>query len=400
MSPFSNLTPLAVPTGPAVVTSTLTVSGAGPYLADVDVLSGLAHTFSADLDVTLSSPAGTVVTLTTDNGDKFDHVFNGTLWDDDANPGGQVPYEKNNGLVTDHPYADGPVPTLVPEEALGAFIGENPNGSWTLTISDDFAGDGGTLENWSLHLSTLSGPPVTASTSAVSSTPVVVPTGPAVVTSSLEVSGAGSYLADLDLLTELTHTFPEDLDIALTSPGGTVVTLTTDNAKSSDNVFVGTLWDDDASPEGQVPYVTTPGLATDHPYLNLTAATPLAPEEALGAFIGENPNGAWTLTISDDIAGDGGTLENWSLEVETAACPPPPVPAVAAVDNCGKLRAAIGKAKARLVKARKRLKKAKKAFAELGTVGAEKAVKRAKGKVKGARKALKRAKAKAKAAGC
>jgi hypothetical protein len=40
----------------------------------------------------------------------------------------------------------------------------------------------------------------------------------------------------------------------------------------------------------------------------------------MGAFIGEDPNGTWVLTISDDLAGDGGTV-TWSLNITTAgAC--------------------------------------------------------------------------------
>jgi subtilisin-like proprotein convertase family protein len=149
------------------------------------------------------------------------------------------------------------------------------------------------------------------------STPTAIPTGPAVVTSTVVVSGAGPYLFDLDLTTNLTHTFAADLDITLTSPAGTVVTLTTDNGAGNDNVFNGTLWDDDANPAGQVPYTTNNGMVTDHAYVNLTTATPEVPEEAMGAFIGENPNGTWTITISDDLAGDGGSLDSWSLAVTT-----------------------------------------------------------------------------------
>ena len=59
---------------------------------------------------------------------------------------------------------------------------------------------------------------------------------------------------------------------------------------------------------------------TDHAYVNLTTATPLVPEEAMAAFIGEDPNGTWTLTISDDLAGDGGSLDGWSLDIETFSC--------------------------------------------------------------------------------
>jgi len=34
---------------------------------------------------------------------------------------------------------------------LSSFDGENPNGNWTLAIRDNFAGDNGTLNNWSLN---------------------------------------------------------------------------------------------------------------------------------------------------------------------------------------------------------------------------------------------------------
>ena len=318
---FTQSTPTAIPTGPAVVTSTLVVGGAGPYLFDLDMTTNLTHTFSADLDITLQSPAGTIVTLTTDNGAGNDNNYNGTLWDDDANPAGQVPYTTNNGLVTDHAYVNLTTATpLVVEEAMAAFIGENPNGTWTVTISDDLAGDGGSLDSWSLAVTTFATAPTTANTVATQSTPTAIPTGPAVVSSTLVVAGAGTSLFDLDLTTTLTHTFAADLDITLQSPAGTVVTLTTDNGAGNDNTFNGTLWDDDANPAGQVPYTTNNGLVTDHAYVNLTTATPLVPEEAFGAFIGENPNGTWTITISDDLAGDGGSLDNWTLDIDTFTC--------------------------------------------------------------------------------
>src|SRR5688572_4757148 len=48
-----NTSPVAIPTGPAVVTSTIDVAGAGDYLTDVDLFIDITHTFSADLDITL-----------------------------------------------------------------------------------------------------------------------------------------------------------------------------------------------------------------------------------------------------------------------------------------------------------------------------------------------------------
>lgn len=317
LNTFQNNVPVAIPTGPAVVNSVINVSGAPGYITDINLTTFLTHTFAADLDITLTSPQGTVVTLTTDNGAGNDNVFNGTVWDDSANPGGQVPYTTNNGLATDHSYVNlVPASTLAPEEALAAFIGEDPNGNWTLTISDDLAGDGGSV-TWSLDVVSINNAPDTDQTSFTQNTPLAIPTGPAVVSSTINVAGLSPFITDVDVTTFLTHTFAADLDITIMSPSGTVVTLTTDNGSGNDDVFNGTVWDDSANPAGQVPYTNNSGMVTDHPYVNLTLANPLAPEEALGAFIGEDPNGTWTITISDDLAGDGGSLDSWSLGIST-----------------------------------------------------------------------------------
>jgi len=319
---FSNNTP--VPTADVgVVTSTINVTGMDSYIWDVNAVTFLRHTFSADIDMTITSPAGTVVTLTTDNGAGNDDVFNGTVWDDQANPAGQVPYTTNNGVVTDNAYVNLTTASpLTPEEALGAFIGEDPNGTWTLTISDDLAGENGTLDSWGLQITTL---PQPLRTQVIwnnsQNVPVAIPTGPAVVSSTVDMSFMGAtFVCGMTVTTNITHTFAADLDVTLMSPGGRIVTLTTDNGAGNDNVFNGTEWDDNANPAGQVPYTTNNGLATDNAYVNLTTATPLAPEEPLSAFNGDDPRGVWTLTVSDDLAGDGGSIDSWALHIRTCTC--------------------------------------------------------------------------------
>ena len=316
----SNTTPTPI-VDVSTVSSTIVVAGAGPYLWDLDLQTFITHTFNADLDITITSPSGTVVTLSTDNGSSFDNVYNGTVWDDQADPDGVAPYATNNGLVGDHAYVNLTTATpLAPEEALGAFIGSNPNGTWTLSVSDDLGGDVGSINSWSLAVTTLPAAPTEATTSASNNTPVAIPTGPAVVSSTLVVAGAGSSISDVNLTTLITHTFNADLDITLTAPSGTVVTISTDNGSSNDNVYNGTLFSDESDPDGAVPYATNPGLVTDHPYVNLIPATPLVSEEGLAALNGQDPNGTWTLTISDDLGGDGGSLNGWTLDVTTASC--------------------------------------------------------------------------------
>ncbi|HQR39212.1 MAG TPA: proprotein convertase P-domain-containing protein, partial [Blastocatellia bacterium] len=317
---FSNNTPVAINDN-VTVTSQIVVSGANPYLFDVNAQTFITHTFNGDIDMTLTSPAGTIVTLTTDNGGGNDNVFNGTVWDDDANPGGALPYTNNNGLVGDQLYANLTLASpLAPEEALAAFIGEDPNGTWTLSISDDATGDTGSLASWSLNIVALTTAPTNAApVVATNNTPVAINDN-SVATSTVNVAGAGASVCKVTVTTNITHTFAGDIDMTLTSPAGTIVTLTSDNGGGNDNVFNGTVWDDDANPGGAVPYTNNNGLATDHLYANLTLASPLAPEEALGAFIGENPNGTWTLSVGDDATGDTGSLASWSISVVTCQC--------------------------------------------------------------------------------
>jgi subtilisin-like proprotein convertase family protein len=330
-TPFTNTTPVTISTAISSYTSTLTVSGVGTYLHDLDLTTALTHSSNNHLDITLTSPAGTSVTITSDNGGTNDDVFNGTLWDDDADPGNPAPITESgsssSNTVTDTLYANGTAKaTLTPEEALGAFIGEDPNGTWTLTVSDDTSGDGGTLSQWKLDVTTLDGPVATTTTSFTQATPTPVPAGAPTITtglatSTLVVSGAPTYLQKLTLQTFLTHSFAGDLDVTLTSPAGTSVTFTTDNGVGADNVFNGTIWDDAADPGNPAPFgsdtFAASNLASDAVYTNLAVKPSLAPEEPLAAFIGEDPNGTWTITINDDASTDSGSLASWSLNIDS-----------------------------------------------------------------------------------
>ena len=109
--------------------------------------------------VRVTSPAGTTVTLTTDNGGTNSNTFDGTFWDDG------VGFLNPPGPVSDNPLI-GTQLILVPEEAMGAFIGEDPNGTWTITVTDDTAQNTGTLLDWALDLTTLPAPPIFAASAS------------------------------------------------------------------------------------------------------------------------------------------------------------------------------------------------------------------------------------------
>lgn len=145
---------------------------------------------------------------------------------------------------------------------------------------------------------------------------IVIPDG-ATTTSTVAVSGAGTYLWDVDVFVDISHPWTGDLDIVLIAPSGKRVTLATDVAEGYVDVFKGTLFDD--SPDAP---------AWSYPHANGVNSTPLNPEGALHRLAGENPNGTWTLQIKDDALGDVGTLHSWRLDLKTFAAPPiTPLPA-------------------------------------------------------------------------
>ena len=109
-------------------------------IVDVDVSLDLNHTFNADLDVDLTSPAGTRSRL-------FDDVCGGSdnmqvvLDDDAASPIGSVcpptgfaAFTTENGI------------------ALDLFDGELAGGEWRLDITDDAGGDTGRLNGFEVRL--------------------------------------------------------------------------------------------------------------------------------------------------------------------------------------------------------------------------------------------------------
>ncbi|WP_044086225.1 proprotein convertase P-domain-containing protein, partial [Lewinella cohaerens] len=157
--------PAAVPStgtsGTTVVTTNVTLNGVIGTNASVDeVAINLTHTFDGDLDISLISPAGTVMLLSGGNGGAADDYL-GTIF---ANGGGTcieagtAPYtgtfEPEGGLTVD---AEGDCTT--DNVFATVFAGEEINGTWTLNINDNFAGDSGEIDQFDLTL-TVEAPPV------------------------------------------------------------------------------------------------------------------------------------------------------------------------------------------------------------------------------------------------
>lgn len=122
--------------GAPTVTSTLVVEAGAP-ISRLTVNTTINHTYVSDLTVRLTSPEGTQVILL-QNPCEGQNNINATF--DDL---GGAPACANNPAVSG---------LIQPVDALSAFIGENPEGTWTLTVSDGFNQDGGSLTAWSLNI--------------------------------------------------------------------------------------------------------------------------------------------------------------------------------------------------------------------------------------------------------
>lgn len=143
--------PKDIPSGPAVVTSTLTVSNSWP-IGDLNVTLDLAHNLMADLDVTLTSPGGNENGLLTDVGATTAgrHITMSLGLDDEAAvPVGNNQFTIVQGMVSQPEYA----------YRLHWYDGEDPSGVWTLTLHDDAAANAGILNGWSLTLCEPEPPP-------------------------------------------------------------------------------------------------------------------------------------------------------------------------------------------------------------------------------------------------
>ncbi len=117
------------------------------------------------------------------------------------------------------------------------------------------------------------------------------------VISALEVP-ASFHIADVDVQVDLRHSYVSDLILALESPRGTRVTLSSRNGEGG-NDYQQTTFDDEAATtitEGKPPYLGA-----------------FQPDDALAQFDGEEAAGVWKLIVLDRVDWDEGSLEGWGL---------------------------------------------------------------------------------------
>lgn len=153
---------------------------------------------------------------------------------------------------------------------------------------------------------------------------------------SLTVTGlSGVILKATVTLSNLTHTYPDDLDVLLVGPGGQTVLLMSD-VGDGPNLSNVTLTFDDAAPAAlpDASAITAGAWLPTNVGVDETFSSP-APAQpygtALSVFNGLSPAGSWSLYVYDDSNQDSGSIASgWRLNLVTqgaATCcsnnPPP-----------------------------------------------------------------------------
>lgn len=120
--------------------------------------------------------------------------------------------------------------------------------------------------------------------------------GTPTITSSINVP-SGVNITDVNVSVNITHSNVNQLTGILTSPQGAIVYLFANPCTATSQNIV-TTFDDEAT--------------TDFNCLSGTTFRPIAP---LDACDNSNSTGNWTFEIQDSTAGNGGSLNNWSLNI-------------------------------------------------------------------------------------
>jgi subtilisin-like proprotein convertase family protein len=279
-----------------------------------------------------------------------------------------------------------------------------PNGNWTLALYDAGAPDIGTLTNWSMDISYIVGVPSTAATwspigglfndalasiaytgdardtvwtrptpsgvynysvtvqSLPASNPVPVSfTNPANIVinqagpatpypSNLTVSGLATTGVSVNsvILTGMSHTWGDDIDVLLQSPTGQNVVLMSDvggtvavpNATYTFRDGAAAMNPTAPNPTGTY-RPTNNGAADNWPAPGPGAITQATPTLAL--FTGDM-NGIWKLFVFDDIGGDAGNISGGytiNFNIPLAPCTSPARTVVVTVNQPTVLNAAI-----------------------------------------------------------
>tara|TARA_B110000977_G_scaffold134075_1_gene170709 strand:- start:854 stop:8332 length:7479 start_codon:yes stop_codon:yes gene_type:complete len=142
-----NLPEIITSDEPTVVSSTISISE-NLVITDVNVGVDVSHTYVAELIITLTSPTGTSATLLPEL----------TCFNPDDGSGGSdinVMFDDDGSDLlcgSSSPVVSGNIRPLL--DTLDIFNNQSTQGDWILSITDMYRGDGGSLDNFTLEITT------------------------------------------------------------------------------------------------------------------------------------------------------------------------------------------------------------------------------------------------------
>ena len=98
------------------------------------------------------------------------------------------------------------------------------------------------------------------------------------------MTGIEGQIDSIGVHLDIKHLWQSQLKVTLTSPAGTTLVPLDHGGDSADDI-IGTFPDT------------------------------LTPVDSLGALKDEDPNGEWTVTFIDDVAGFSGEMRSWGLRI-------------------------------------------------------------------------------------
>lgn len=291
-------------------------------------LFGLSHTYPGDLDVVLAAPSGKGLVLMSDAGGSLDVTNLDMTFDTTAvTPVPDLGLGSGPYRPTDYEGPDTlPAPAPAPPYAT-SISGEAPNGSWDLFVADDTGADVGTIAGgWCLDL-TLFSPTFSFCTSGGNS--LTIPAGAPGASSGpaspypweLPIALDGTVIRQIQVrIQNLTHTYPDDLDLLMVGPTGQALLLMSDSGGSTDIVNRNLTFDDYAPDLPPDEGVLTDGTyrCGDQPGGGIDPFSAPAPNgyaTGLGVYSGTDPKGIWNLYVMDDTDFDVGSIGQWCIDV-------------------------------------------------------------------------------------
>ena len=186
---------------------------------------------------------------------------------------------------------------LPPAQIHGTAVNDaNGNGAWdagepgvsgrTVFLDDNNDGrpDGGT------------------NTLASGNVNLAIPDGVGNLTATQALGGVSASISSVTVTLNITHSFDSDLTAYLVSPAGVQIQLFSHVGGSGTN-FTNTVFSDAAS---------TAIAAGAAPF-----SGSFRPAQPLSVLDGLSPDGTWQLIVADGVSGDSGTLNNWTLTINT-----------------------------------------------------------------------------------